>query len=48
MRLHMIGSGDDMQAGKSAHNRMIADKRKKTMAAKNGRKREHDMARSRK
>jgi pyruvate kinase len=39
MRLHMVGSGDDLQAGKSAHNRVIAEKRKKTIASKNGRKR---------
>ena len=39
MRLHMIGSGDDLQAGKSAHNRVMADKRKKTLNSKNGRKR---------
>jgi pyruvate kinase len=39
MRLHMIGSGDDAQIAKSSHNRVIADKRKKTMASRNGRKR---------
>jgi pyruvate kinase len=39
MRLHMIGSGDDTQIAKSSHNHVIADKRKKTMASRNGRKR---------
>jgi pyruvate kinase len=38
MRLHMVGSGDDMQVAKSSHNRVIADKRKKTMAGKNGKR----------
>jgi pyruvate kinase len=48
MRLHMIGSGDDAQIAKSSHNRVLAEKRKKTMPARNGRKREHETVRSRK
>jgi pyruvate kinase len=39
MRLHMVGSGDDSQVARSAHNRAISDKRKRTMASKNGKKR---------
>lgn len=39
MRLHMIGSGDDAQIAKSSHNKVIADKRKKTMAGRNGKRR---------
>jgi pyruvate kinase len=39
MRLHMVGSGDDTQVAKASHNRVIAEKRKKTIASKNGRKR---------
>jgi pyruvate kinase len=39
MRLHMVGSGDDAQVAKASHNKVIADKRKKTIASRNGKQR---------
>jgi pyruvate kinase len=46
MRLHMVGSGDDAQVARGTHNRAISEKRKRTMASKNGKRRQKVGARA--